>query len=172
MRHDLGHRLVHLFKEVPRHPHPVAMHRDHAVRIPVLRAPAVAGMMTPGEEKRARQRAEAVAVVQRAQELEGAEVHPDQTYKIALAAVFITIEANAIIICNSLPYLRQFLRYYAPRWVGDNLSSRRKSSVESPVPIRKPGLSQLQDDVERAITHTEGTASLDGNTEQGPKKVV
>ncbi|KAG2019282.1 hypothetical protein GB937_005196 [Aspergillus fischeri] len=52
------------------------MHRDHAVRIPVLRAPAVAGMMAPGEEKRARQRAEAVAVVQRAQEMEGAEVHP------------------------------------------------------------------------------------------------
>ncbi|GFF55771.1 LOW QUALITY PROTEIN: hypothetical protein IFM46972_10346 [Aspergillus udagawae] len=52
------------------------MHRDHAVCIPVLRAPAVAGMMAPGEERRARQRAEAVAVIHRAQELEGAEVHP------------------------------------------------------------------------------------------------
>lgn len=76
MRHNLGYRLVHPFKEVTQHPHPVAMHRDHAVRIPVLRAPAVAGMMAPGEEKRARQRAEAVAVVQPAEELEGSEVHP------------------------------------------------------------------------------------------------
>ncbi|GFF94018.1 canalicular multispecific organic anion transporter 1 [Aspergillus udagawae] len=65
-----------LFKDVSRHPHPVAMYGDHAVRIPVLRAPAVAGMMAPGEERRARQRAEAVAVIHRTQELEGAEVHP------------------------------------------------------------------------------------------------
>ncbi|KAE8381292.1 hypothetical protein BDV26DRAFT_278872 [Aspergillus bertholletiae] len=99
----------------------------------------------------------------------------DQTHQISLAALFIDIEANCIIICGALPYLRQFLRYHAPQLIDYSLSSRRKqsSSGESPsVPVRKPGLTQLQDDIERAINHTDGTTSVEGNLERGPREVV
>ncbi|KAE8369948.1 hypothetical protein BDV27DRAFT_104573 [Aspergillus caelatus] len=98
----------------------------------------------------------------------------DQTHDIALAAIFINIEANTIIICGSFPYLRQFLRYHAPRWIDYSLSSRRKySSTESPsAPVRKPGLTQLQDDIERAVNHTDGMASVEGNIERGPREVL
>ncbi|KAF3392439.1 hypothetical protein F1880_008677 [Penicillium rolfsii] len=37
---------------------------------------------------------------------------PDLSYKIALASVFINIEANFIIICPSLPYFRQLFRHH------------------------------------------------------------
>ncbi|KAF7596971.1 hypothetical protein BBP40_011337 [Aspergillus hancockii] len=100
----------------------------------------------------------------------------DQTREIALAAIFIDIEANFIIICGSLPYLRQLLRYYAPRWIGVSSihSKRRKSSsADSPCgPVRKPGLSQLQDDIDRALNQPDGTRSLSGQTERGPMEVV
>ncbi|KAL3457987.1 hypothetical protein BJX64DRAFT_292649 [Aspergillus heterothallicus] len=39
----------------------------------------------------------------------------DKPWGIAEASVFIIIEANLIILCASLPYLRQFLRHHAPR---------------------------------------------------------
>ncbi|KNG86951.1 hypothetical protein ANOM_004212 [Aspergillus nomiae NRRL 13137] len=99
----------------------------------------------------------------------------DQTHDIALAAVFINIEANTIIICGSFPYLRQFLRYHAPRWIDYSLNSRRKqsSSTESPsAPMRKPGLTQLQDDIERAINHTDGITSVEGSIKPGPREVI
>lgn len=98
----------------------------------------------------------------------------DQTRDIALAAIFIDIEANTIIICGSFPYLRQFLRYHAPRWMDYSLSSRRKSSsTESPsAQMRKPGLTQLQDDIERAINNTDGMTSVEGNLERGPREVL
>ncbi|KAE8334031.1 hypothetical protein BDV39DRAFT_188334 [Aspergillus sergii] len=98
----------------------------------------------------------------------------DQTRDIALAAIFIDIEANTIIICGSFPYLRQFLRYHAPRWIDYSLSSRRKSSsTESPSgQMRKPGLTQLQDDIERAINNTDGMTSVEANLERGPREVL
>ncbi|PYH40806.1 uncharacterized protein BP01DRAFT_350536 [Aspergillus saccharolyticus JOP 1030-1] len=81
----------------------------------------------------------------------------DPTYKLALASVFIVIEANFIIICGCLPYVRQFLRFHCPCWIGIHAScagshSRGSSSGETPPPKpRKPGLSQLQDDIGMAL---------------------
>ncbi|KAB8074923.1 hypothetical protein BDV29DRAFT_156180 [Aspergillus leporis] len=99
----------------------------------------------------------------------------DQSHEIALAAIFINIEANFIIICSSLPYLRNFLRYYAPRWIGDSVHAKRRYSysTDSPSgPMRMPGLTQLQDDIDRAINRTDGTASLNGHIERGAVEVV
>ncbi|GKZ28303.1 hypothetical protein AbraIFM66950_003559 [Aspergillus brasiliensis] len=88
----------------------------------------------------------------------------DQTYEIALAVIFILIEANFIIICPCLPYLKQFLRHHAPCWIGDTGSnssqSRPSASADSNStpssnrrkPGRKPGLSVLQDDIEQALS--------------------
>ncbi|OJJ66985.1 hypothetical protein ASPBRDRAFT_187807 [Aspergillus brasiliensis CBS 101740] len=84
----------------------------------------------------------------------------DQTYEIALAVIFVFIEANFIIICPCLPYLRQFLRYHAPCWIGDtgsNSSQSRPSASSNPSSTpssnrRKPGLSVLQDDIEQALS--------------------
>jgi hypothetical protein len=57
------------------------------------------------------------------------------------------IEANFIIICGSLPYLRQFVRHYAPRWFPGRMTSRQLSSSPHSTPsrnVRKPGINQLQ----------------------------
>ncbi|KAJ0422220.1 hypothetical protein BJY00DRAFT_311282 [Aspergillus carlsbadensis] len=40
---------------------------------------------------------------------------PDKTYGLAEASIYILIEANLIILCACLPYLRQFLRHHAPQ---------------------------------------------------------
>ncbi|PWY90326.1 hypothetical protein BO94DRAFT_623130 [Aspergillus sclerotioniger CBS 115572] len=84
----------------------------------------------------------------------------DQSYKIAVAIIFVIIEANFIIICGCLPYLKQFLRFHAPRWIGDSSGSSeyrdQESSHSTPSSKRrKPGLSVLQDDIERALTQPE-----------------
>ncbi|KAI2898736.1 hypothetical protein CBS63078_7485 [Aspergillus niger] len=84
----------------------------------------------------------------------------DQTYEIALAVIFIIIEANFIIICPCLPYLKQFLRFHAPCWIGDSGSNSSQSrpsasSNTNSTPSsnrRKPGLSVLQDDIEQALS--------------------
>ncbi|PYI14314.1 hypothetical protein BO86DRAFT_389552 [Aspergillus japonicus CBS 114.51] len=82
----------------------------------------------------------------------------DPTYKLALASVFIVIEANFIIICGCLPYFRQFLRFHCPWLIGIHSStaeshSRGSSTGETPpCKARKPGLSQLQDDIGMALT--------------------
>ncbi|OJI79384.1 hypothetical protein ASPTUDRAFT_59470 [Aspergillus tubingensis CBS 134.48] len=84
----------------------------------------------------------------------------DQSYEIALAVIFIIIEANFIIICPCLPYLKQFLRFHAPCWIGDSGSNSSQSrpsasSNSNSTPSsnrRKPGLSVLQDDIEQALS--------------------
>ncbi|OJJ95770.1 hypothetical protein ASPACDRAFT_81829 [Aspergillus aculeatus ATCC 16872] len=84
----------------------------------------------------------------------------DPTYKLALASVFIVIEANFIIICGCLPYFRQFLRFHCPWLIGIHSSaneshSRGSSTGETPpCKARKPGLSQLQDDIGMALTES------------------
>ncbi|KAJ5701329.1 hypothetical protein N7488_008877 [Penicillium malachiteum] len=55
----------------------------------------------------------------------------DVSYKIALASVFINIEANFIILCGSLPYFRQFFRYYVPGWFPSRWST---SNLQSSTP--------------------------------------
>ncbi|PYI01254.1 hypothetical protein BO78DRAFT_20936 [Aspergillus sclerotiicarbonarius CBS 121057] len=86
----------------------------------------------------------------------------DQSYKIAVAIIFVVIEANFIIICGCLPYLKQFLRFHAPRWIGDSNASsqyqyrQQESFYSTPSSKRrKPGLSVLQDDIERALSQPE-----------------
>ncbi|PWY66776.1 hypothetical protein BO70DRAFT_301531 [Aspergillus heteromorphus CBS 117.55] len=88
---------------------------------------------------------------------------PDQSYKLGLEVLFVVIEANFIIICGSLPYLRQFFRFHGPRWLGESRgstssASHRTGSSREPRPPykrRKSGLSQLQDDIERALSRPE-----------------
>lgn len=64
------------------------------------------------------------------------------------------IEANFIIICGSLPYLRQFVRHYAPKWLPGRMTSRQLSSSPHSTPSRrgrKPRINQLQGGID---THT------------------
>ncbi|CEL10859.1 hypothetical protein ASPCAL13967 [Aspergillus calidoustus] len=78
----------------------------------------------------------------------------DPTYKVAVPIMLIFIEGNFIILCGSLPYLRAFLRHYAPRWIGESNQSRGHGSDESSKRRDKgqnPGFPRLQDDIERAI---------------------
>ncbi|KAL3444716.1 hypothetical protein BJX65DRAFT_297523 [Aspergillus insuetus] len=78
----------------------------------------------------------------------------DQTYQVAVPIMLIFIEGNFIILCGSLPYLRAFLRHYAPSWMGESNQFRGHGSDESPKSRYKgqnPGFPQLQDDIERAI---------------------
>ncbi|KAJ5948910.1 hypothetical protein N7454_002217 [Penicillium verhagenii] len=77
--------------------------------------------------------------------------------KYGLMAMFIVgcayIEANLIIICPCLPFLRQFLRRYSPAWIGEATSSGRRyyedysTGTSIPRSRRKPGLTQLQDEI-------------------------
>lgn len=72
------------------------------------------------------------------------------------------IEANLIIICPSLPFLRQFLRHHTPRWIGDASSSgyffsREYLSSSFGRNRRQNGAFRLQDEV--ALTDTANSTS-------------
>ncbi|GLB19599.1 hypothetical protein AtubIFM61612_009506 [Aspergillus tubingensis] len=82
-------------------------------------------------------------------------------YRMGLIdTIYSIIEANFIIICPCLPYLKQFLRFHAPCWIGDSGSNSSQSrpsasSNSNSTPSsnrRKPGLSVLQDDIEQALS--------------------
>jgi hypothetical protein len=68
------------------------------------------------------------------------------------------IEANFIIICGSLPYLRQFARHYVPKWF---LSSRVREELSTPSfsgptkRVRAPGAFPPHYDIERALAGLE-----------------
>ncbi|KAL4869884.1 hypothetical protein BDV12DRAFT_70431 [Aspergillus spectabilis] len=81
----------------------------------------------------------------------------DKTYRIAWTDLWINVEANFIIICACLPFLRHFLRRYAPKFIGEGSSAgaryfknyhRGESTTRSW--RRKPGHEVLADDVELA----------------------
>ncbi|PWY96283.1 hypothetical protein BO94DRAFT_551967 [Aspergillus sclerotioniger CBS 115572] len=80
----------------------------------------------------------------------------DPTYTIGLPDLLINIEANFAIICICLPFLRHFLRRYAPRLIGENRGLARRYTNytvtrESVAPgRRKENLSQLQDEIKQA----------------------
>jgi hypothetical protein len=64
------------------------------------------------------------------------------------------IQANFIIICGSIPYLRQFVRDYAPKWFLSRMASRQLSSSPHSTPlkmVRKHGINHLQGGID---THT------------------
>ncbi|CEJ60849.1 hypothetical protein PMG11_09405 [Penicillium brasilianum] len=67
----------------------------------------------------------------------------DVSYKLALASVFINIEANFIIICASLPYLRQLTRHHKPKCCIHHRSNRNVQAVRS-----LPSWVSPQDDTE------------------------
>ncbi|KAL3465604.1 hypothetical protein BJX64DRAFT_252173 [Aspergillus heterothallicus] len=84
----------------------------------------------------------------------------DKTYRIAWTDLWINVEANFIIICACLPFLRHFLRRYAPKLIGEgssagaryfknyqNASSTNRTNRSW---RRKPGVAVLQDEVELA----------------------
>ncbi|KAJ5718758.1 hypothetical protein N7488_004404 [Penicillium malachiteum] len=77
----------------------------------------------------------------------------DVTYEIAPPQMWIYIEANLIIICPCLPFLRQFLRRYSPAWIGEATGSGRRyykdysTGGSASRNRRKPGLTLLQDDI-------------------------
>lgn len=61
------------------------------------------------------------------------------------------IEANFIILCGSLPYLRQFIRHYAPTWFARRAVTGNFSSSSHSTPsrkVRQPGINRLQEDLE------------------------
>ncbi|KAL2814118.1 hypothetical protein BJX63DRAFT_204402 [Aspergillus granulosus] len=85
----------------------------------------------------------------------------DKTYQIAWTDLWINVEANFIIICSCLPFLRHFLRRYAPKLIGEGSSAGARyfknyhatgSSTNRTNRSwrRKPGLTVLQDEVELA----------------------
>ncbi|RAL07235.1 uncharacterized protein BO97DRAFT_378986 [Aspergillus homomorphus CBS 101889] len=82
----------------------------------------------------------------------------DPTHAIGWPDLWINIEANFIIICPCLPFLRHLLRRYAPRWIGEHSSLARRYmqnyaynyTRESTRGRRKEGLTQLQDEIELA----------------------
>ncbi|KAJ5596474.1 hypothetical protein N7450_002932 [Penicillium hetheringtonii] len=73
----------------------------------------------------------------------------DVTYQLAPSQLWIYVEANLIIICPCLPFLRQFLRHYSPSWVGESSRKyfREYSSGTMSRSRRKQGLSRLHDDI-------------------------
>ncbi|KAL4869194.1 hypothetical protein BDV12DRAFT_208736 [Aspergillus spectabilis] len=83
----------------------------------------------------------------------------DQPWGLAEADIFIIIEANLIVLCACLPYLRQFIRHHAPRCIsesssfGHRISRCRRSSQEKG--DRTTGIAPLQAgvdvDIERAL---------------------
>ncbi|KAJ5358570.1 uncharacterized protein N7496_010983 [Penicillium cataractarum] len=88
----------------------------------------------------------------------------DVTYELAPPQLWIYIEANLIIICPCLPFLRQFLRHYLPAWIGEITGSSQRYYAEygswsASRARRKPGLTRLQDDIALAenieSTHSE-----------------
>ncbi|KAL2825534.1 hypothetical protein BJY01DRAFT_262594 [Aspergillus pseudoustus] len=105
----------------------------------------------------------------------------DKTYQIAWTDLWINVEANFIIICACLPFLRHFLRRYAPKLIGEGSSagaryfkgynyhggSSTAKTTTSRSWRRKPGVAVLQDEVELAengesmggITTTSGSNS-------------
>ncbi|KAL3482138.1 hypothetical protein BJX99DRAFT_252853 [Aspergillus californicus] len=80
----------------------------------------------------------------------------DKTYQIAWTDLWINVEANFIIICACLPFLRHFLRRYAPRLIGEGSSAANYfkgyhvGTNTNRSWRRKPGTTILQDDVELA----------------------
>ncbi|PKX88634.1 uncharacterized protein P174DRAFT_397502 [Aspergillus novofumigatus IBT 16806] len=78
----------------------------------------------------------------------------DPTYELGLAGIFINIEANFIIMCPCLPFIRRFFRYHAPRWIRDSDRSPQGQSDTSAASQNKtstPAHVQRQDDIEMSV---------------------
>ncbi|KAL4928151.1 uncharacterized protein BDV17DRAFT_264902 [Aspergillus undulatus] len=79
----------------------------------------------------------------------------DKTYRIGWTDLWINVEANFIIICACLPFLRHFLRRFAPKLIGEGSSGRNYfKSYTNPASTRswrrRPEHSMLQDEIELA----------------------
>ncbi|KAL4986521.1 hypothetical protein BDW68DRAFT_198014 [Aspergillus falconensis] len=81
----------------------------------------------------------------------------DKTYRIAWTDLWINVEANFIIICACLPFMRHFLRRYAPKLIGEGSSAGRYfkgynvgGASTSRSWRRRPEHTVLQDEIELA----------------------
>ncbi|EAU31884.1 conserved hypothetical protein [Aspergillus terreus NIH2624] len=82
---------------------------------------------------------------------------PSTRTRSTLMVLDSNVEANFIVICACLPFLRHFLRRYAPKLIGEGSSAGRayfpnyqNGSSTTRSWRRKPGLTMLQDEVELA----------------------
>ncbi|PYI08864.1 hypothetical protein BO78DRAFT_405304 [Aspergillus sclerotiicarbonarius CBS 121057] len=55
----------------------------------------------------------------------------DLSYQLALVCTLVNVEANFIILCGCLPYFRQFIRHFAPKWFPSWWGSRHTHSLSS-----------------------------------------
>ncbi|RAH78045.1 hypothetical protein BO86DRAFT_369470 [Aspergillus japonicus CBS 114.51] len=66
----------------------------------------------------------------------------DFSYHLALVCTFVNIEANLIIVCACLPFLRQLIRHFAPQWAlwgRHSRNTRSSSSTSTPGRILRGG---------------------------------
>lgn len=82
---------------------------------------------------------------------------PSTRTRSTLMVLDSNVEANFIVICACLPFLRHFLRRYAPKLIGEGSSAGRayfpnyqNGSSTTRSWRRKPGLTMLQDELELA----------------------
>lgn len=72
------------------------------------------------------------------------------------------IEANFMIICASLPYLRQFLRHHLPRFFSRDIENNLQSPSPRYTPTKKmqtPRMTTASEDLEMNRTETDGVES-------------
>ncbi|RAL63088.1 hypothetical protein DID88_004172 [Monilinia fructigena] len=82
----------------------------------------------------------------------------DQTWAVSIPCVWIIVEANLVIICGSFPLIRQFFKHIAPRWIGENSSSKVNSSAN---PYDLETIGQKSSKKKRPSRRAYGIESLD-----------
>ncbi|KKK13221.1 hypothetical protein ARAM_000569 [Aspergillus rambellii] len=97
----------------------------------------------------------------------------EQSHNLGLAFMFVTIEANFILICATLPYLRQFCRHYCSRWIGacDSRSSDRRTSSNSRKEQR-PGPVGHHCDVEIGIQRGSGSHTMEESGQKSEDSII
>jgi hypothetical protein len=113
---------------------------------------------------------------------------PDQPWGIAIASIWIGIEANLVIICCSLPTLRLFVRHFAPKLIGEYSLGRSKPGAYGNTAGSHPlsnkfdklsrtrstydrmGYSETGTDVELQPNHTAAWSECRRGSENKPKE--
>ncbi|KAB8302018.1 hypothetical protein EYC80_005470 [Monilinia laxa] len=91
-----------------------------------------------------------------------ADLRMPRVQKVGLIIIFVvgsfTVEANLVIICGSFPLIRQFFKHIAPRWIGENSSSKVNSSAH---PYDLETIGQKSSKKNRPSRRAYGIESLD-----------
>ncbi|KAL3452738.1 hypothetical protein BJX65DRAFT_292734 [Aspergillus insuetus] len=69
----------------------------------------------------------------------------DISRDLALVCTFVIVEANFIILCGSMPFFRQFIRYYGPKWFPGWWSARNNISNSIQDSSSNPPVGFVQD---------------------------